>query len=259
MDRRLLLDYLVELVGTFAFVLLASGLAMLNHVAQPSGSGQLTIYAPGALGVAVGQGLLYAVLLTWTVPISGGYLNPAIAVARWLTGGLSLNRLSWFVGAQIVGAVLAAFALRLLFDNNVQLATELGRPRPNPLVYGDPAPSTALGSVFGIEFLLTFFLGIAIFGPRSGTPWTAGGMLAVGVLFGGPLTGAGLNPVRWIGPAFVPVADLLRQVLLRSEALDKPAVAAEGMAALAFVGGPIVGAIAAALFCRLTAPTGETS
>jgi glycerol uptake facilitator-like aquaporin len=251
MDRRLLQEYLAELVGTFAFVVVASGLVMLNHVAQPSDSGPLTAQAPGALGVAVGQGLLYAVLLLWSVPISGGYLNPAITLARWLTGSLSSTRVSWLLGAQIVGAVVAALALRLLFDNAVQTATDLGRPRPNPLVFGDSAGSSALGSVFGIELLLTFFLGIAIFGPRSGTslfgaPWAAGAMLAVGVLFGSPLTGAGLNPIRWIGPTFWAV-------------VDKRAGAADGMAALAFVGGPIVGAIAAALFCRFVAPPGETT
>jgi glycerol uptake facilitator-like aquaporin len=249
MDRRLLREYLAELLGTFTFVFLAAGIAMMNHVAQPSDSGPLTVGTPGVVGLALGQGLAYAVLLMWTAPISGGYLNPAIAFARWLRHGLSTTRFAWFVGAQLVGAVVASFVFRLIFDNDVLVAAHLGRPRLNPLVYGDPTTSAALGAAFGVEFLLTFFLGVAIFGNRSATPppaLSAGAMLAACVLFGASLSGAGLNPVRWLGPMFW-------------EIVDKRPGAAEWMSALAYVGGPILGALAAMLACRLVAPPGELS
>ncbi|HEX3314972.1 MAG TPA: aquaporin [Gemmataceae bacterium] len=250
MDRRLLREYLAELFGTFAFVFLAAGITMLNHVAQPSDAGPLTVQQPGLLGLALAQGLAYAVLLTWTVPISGGYLNPAIALARWLSGGLSTTRFAWFVGAQIVGAVVAAFVLRLVFDGGVLTATHLGRPGPNPLVYSDPTATPALMTAFAIELVLTFFLGVAIFGnrlsPASFSGAMAGAMLTVCVLFGAPLAGAGLNPVRWLGPTFW-------------EIVDKRTGPAEGLSALAYVGGPILGALAAVVFCRLAAPPGEVS
>ena len=246
MDRRLLREYLAELLGTFTFVFLASGIVMLYHVAHSSEAGPLTVQQPGIVGLAIAQGLAYAVLLVWTIPISGGYLNPAIALARWLTGGLSTTRFAWFVGAQLVGAVVAAFVLRLVFDNGILAATQLGRPRPNPLVYGDVSASPALMSAFGIELVLTFFLGVAIFGNRASSALSAGAMLAVCVLFGAPLAGAGLNPVRWLGPTFW-------------EIVDKRTGAAEGMSALAYVGGPILGALAAVAFCRLVAPPGEVS
>jgi aquaporin Z len=250
MDRRLLREYLAELLGTFAFVFLASGILMLNHVAQSTDGGPLTMQQPGLVGLALAQGLAYAVLLVWTVPISGGYLNPAIALARWLSGGLSTTRFAWFIGAQLIGAVVAAFVLRLVFDNGILDATHLGRPRPNPLVYGDPSTTPALMSAFAIELVLTFFLGVAIFGNRaSSAPVTgamAGAMLAVCVLFGAPLAGAGLNPVRWLGPTFW-------------EIVDKRTGPAEGLSAVAYVGGPILGVLAAVAFCRLVAPPGEVS
>ena len=246
MDRRLLREYLAELLGTFTFVFLAAGITMLNHVAQSTDAGPLTVQQPGLLGLALAQGLAYAVLLLWTVPISGGYLNPAIALARWLSGGLSTTRFAWFVGAQIVGAVVAAFVLRLVFDAGILEATHLGRPRPNPLVYGDPSTTPALMSAFAIELVLTFFLGLAIFGNRASSALSAGAMLTVCVLFGAPLAGAGLNPVRWLGPTFW-------------EIVDKRTGPAEGLSALAYVAGPILGALAAVVFCRLVAPPGEAT
>ena len=246
MDRRLLREYLAELLGTFAFVFLAAGVVMLNHVAQSADAGPLTVQQPGLVGLAIAQGLAYAILLTWTLPISGGYLNPAIALARWLIGSLSTTRFAWFLGAQIVGAVVAVFALRLVFDGNVLAAAHTGRPGPNPLVYGDPFATPALMSAFGIELVLTFFLGVAIFGNRASSALSAGAMLAVCVLFGAPLAGAGLNPVRWLGPTFW-------------EIVDKRTGPAEGLAALAYVGGPILGALTAVAFCRFVAPPGEVS
>jgi glycerol uptake facilitator-like aquaporin len=246
MDRRLLREYLTELLGTFTFVFLASGIAMLNHVAQTSDAGPLTVQQPGIVGLALAQGLAYAVLLSWTLPISGGYLNPAIALARWLVGSLSTTRFAWFLGAQIVGAVVAAFVLRLVFDGNILVATQTGRPGPNPLVYGNPSAAPALMSAFGMELALTFFLGVAIFGNRASSALSAGAMLAVCVLFGAPLAGAGLNPVRWLGPTFW-------------EVVDKRTGPSEGLSALAYVGGPILGALAAVAFCRFVAPPGEVS
>jgi glycerol uptake facilitator-like aquaporin len=60
-----------------------------------------------------------------------------------------------------------------------------------------------------IELISTFILAsavfqIAVYG-RGGnvTPLLIGFTLATMILFGGPLTGASLNPARTIGPAFV--------------------------------------------------------
>jgi glycerol uptake facilitator-like aquaporin len=238
MDLRLLRQYFVELIGTLAFVYFASGLAILNFVTNPSDSGSLTVHQPGLVGVALGQGLVWAALLAWTVPISGGYLNPAIAFARWLFDGLSTVRFAWFLGAQLLGAVIACFLLRLTFDSTVLTPAHYGRPYLNPLVYGGPMgmPASTGWSGLGLEFVLTFFLALAIFGPRNPAPAAAGAMLAVCVLFGTPLTGAGLNPVRWIGPIFW-------------EAVDRPDSVTNWRSALAYLGGPVAGALLAAIFC----------
>jgi aquaporin NIP len=70
--------------------------------------------------------------------------------------------------------------------------------------------------------------------PRGERHWAAfviGSALGVGVLIFGPLTGAGLNPARWLGPA-----------VMSGELAD----------VWAYILGPIVGAVAAAL--AYTAP-----
>jgi glycerol uptake facilitator-like aquaporin len=83
------------------------------------------------------------------------------------------------------------------------------------------------------EALGTFILMWAIMAmavnPRGERHWAAfviGSALGVGVLLFGPLTGAGLNPARWFGPAVV---------------------SGEFGDAWAYILGPIVGAVAAAL------------
>lgn len=64
---------------------------------------------------------------------------------------------------------------------------------------------TTLTAGTGIELVLTFFLGFAIFGrvedgSGPGPAWKAGAVLTVCVLLAYPLTGAALNPARWFGP-----------------------------------------------------------
>ena len=64
--------------------------------------------------------------------------------------------------------------------------------------------------------------------PRGERHWAAfviGSALGLGVLLFGPLTGAGLNPARWFGPAVI---------------------AGEWSDFWAYILGPIVGAVAAA-------------
>ena len=62
-----------------------------------------------------------------------------------------------------------------------------------------------------METILTFFLVLAVFGTAVDTKgsWNAvagfgiGTVLVFDILFGGPLTGASMNPARTFGPAFV--------------------------------------------------------
>ncbi|MEI7685091.1 MAG: aquaporin [Planctomycetota bacterium] len=253
MDGKLFRAYLVELVGTFAFVFFASGLACVNAMTSVTetspGLTPLATQQPGLLGVAMGQALVWLALIAWSAPVSGGYLNPAVAIARWVFNRLSSDRLAWFIDAQILGAVLAGLALQLIFEPAILKTAQFGAPYLNTLAFG----SLSSGSIWagmGIELVLTFFFVLAMFTTteQAPAPWLSGAVLAAAVLFAGPLTGAGLNPARWLGPVFW-------------QMIDGSAGNLASRQALVYIAGPIVGALLAGAFAfrvylpaRLEAP-----
>ena len=242
MDRKLIREYLVELIGTAIFIYLAAGLVCVNEMTRPEATttAALSIHQPGLLGVAIGQGVFWMTLLAITMPISGGCLNPAIAVALWVFNRLSTHRLAWFLGAQLIGSVLGCVLLRLTFSAEILQSAKLGVPHLNPLVYQLASDGPARSAIFAgvaIEFLLTFCLFLAIFSPRdAGSFWRSGAILVGCVLFAFPLTGAALNPARWFGPTFLGLLD--------SRSGDLP-----WRDAIVYVIGPTLGAFAGAVFC----------
>jgi aquaporin Z len=244
MERPLLRSALVELLATFILVYFAAGVVCVDAVTTPRGQNPGTVaqtsHQPGVVGIALAQGLVFAILLAATVPISGGYLNPAITVMLWVFNRLSTPRTAWFLAAQLLGAVLAGLCVRSTFDAEVLRSARVGAPHLNvPLVFSSIDRSALLAGT-GIELVLTFSLVFAIFSviPEGNRPRQAGlgagGALAAGVILGFPLTGAALNPARWFGPVVWELA----------EGTPLP-----GHAPLAdvfvYVAGPILGALLA--------------
>jgi glycerol uptake facilitator-like aquaporin len=188
------------------------------------------------------------------VPVSGGYLNPAVALMLWVFNRLDSRRVSWLIGAQFLGSVLAALCLSYTFAGPVLRDARLGAPHLNPAVLHPESPGVipraALVTGTGIEFVLTFFLAFAIFGvilegprPRlaalgAGFAWTAG------IFVGFPLTGAATNPARWFGPA-------LLELTLPAAQQGTPPPFAD---AFVYTAGPIVGALLAGLVCFKVMP-----
>lgn len=262
MNWSLCRAYLVEFLGTFAVVFFAAGVVMVNHLTTPSGqtpgAGPLTGHQSGLVGIALAQGLIVAVMLGCTVPVSGGYLNPAVTIMLWVFNRLDTLRASWFIGAQVLGAVLAGLCLSRMFDAAMVQESHLGTPHINQAAYGTlPADSSRDGPMYRqgplshetlvaatvVEFLLTFFLVFAIFSldPQGRQPHVAGAgagaLLSAGVLAAYPLTGAAANPARWLGTVFW------------EWTLNRATTASGTPWAEIFIycGGPIIGALLAGL------------
>src|SRR5262245_18232564 len=256
MDRKLFRTYLVEMIGTFALVYVAAGIVCVNHMTTPQGQEPgkvpLTAHQPGVVGMALAQGLILAIMLAATVPISGGYLNPAITIMLWVFNKLDSVKMSWYIGAQFVGAVVAALCLRYTFDTTVLQSARMGTPHLNSIVYPGPLTRPLLLAGTGIELILTFFLVFAIFSVGAGNgrgrlaAWSAGAGLAVGVLVGYPLTGAALNPARWFGPALWEMAAV--------EQTTGPGAMAD---VFVYIAGPILGALVGGLVCFKIFPQGK--
>jgi MIP family channel proteins len=181
--------FVAEFVGIFALVFVGGG-AIINAHARGSGA--------GLLEVAFAHGLVLAVVVTATMRISG-HLNPAVTLGFLAARRIEPVMAGVYIVAQLLGAMLAAYALRALFPEADALAARLG---------GQSVSSgIGLGQAIGLEALATFLLVFVIFGTAVDQNAPRVGGLAIGltvtaaILAIGPLTGASLNPARSFGPA----------------------------------------------------------
>lgn len=180
-----------EALGTFLFFFVGAGAVVLG-AHNPEANG-------GLVGVALAHGLALAVLVSALGPISGGHFNPAVTFGVWITGRIGAGMAGLYVVAQAAGAIGAGFALRMVFP---EASWE-------PVALGTPAVDAGIGiaGAIGVEAILTIVLLIAVFGtaidpraPKLGG-LVIGLAVAADILMGGPLTGAAMNPARWLGPA----------------------------------------------------------
>lgn len=183
---------LAEAAGTFWFVSIGAGAIVADAVSQ----GKI-----GIVGVALAHGLALAVAISSFGAISGGHINPAVTLGLWVAGKHPRERVLTYWGAQSAGALSAGIFLTIAFAGAPAAAdaTRLG----TPLVAGGLTPLTAIV----IELVLTVFLLWAVFGTAvsPNAPRIAGFGIGLAVtadiLIGGPLTGAAMNPARWLGAA----------------------------------------------------------
>ena len=201
MDRRAAAPVIAELAGTFLFFFVGIGaVASLDRFGALSSlaSGPIDP-AAGLIVVALAHGIVLAVLVSALGAVSGGHFNPAVTFGVWLTGKIDWHRAGAYVIAQLIGALLAAWSLRLIFP--VSVSGTLGTPALGSGI--DP-----LAGIF-VETVLTVILVTAVIGTAVDLRGPKIGGLAIGfavaadILMGGPLTGAAMNPARWFGPAAV--------------------------------------------------------
>ncbi len=186
MKSSLLRQAGAELVGTYALVTAGCGAIMVN--AQ---TGEL-----GHVGVSLTFGLIILVMIAAVGHISGAHFNPAVTIAFAITRHFPWRNVFIYVTAQIVGAVLGAMTLRFLIGDVAGLGVTL--------------PSASIGQSFGMESLLSAVLMFVIISVATDTKAVgAPAALAIGftvaldALWGGPITGASMNPARSFGPALI--------------------------------------------------------
>ena len=212
LGRRLV----AEALGTFGLVFVGAAVVVVNGGFPNSGI--------GLLGISLAHAVVLSVMITATMTISGGHLNPAVTVALLAVRRIDPVSAVAYIVTQLVAAVVAAYAVKLLLPPGAVRAALLGVPVI--------ASSITLGQAIGIEAILTFFLVTAVFGTAVSpdAPRVAGFGIGLVLLFdilvGGPLTGAAMNPARAFGPAVV---------------------AGQWLGHVAYWVGPLVGAIVAAL------------
>jgi len=192
---KLLRPLTAEFIGTLLFVFLGAG-SVVAVVATGPTAGSI-----GPLGVALAHGVGMAVIVSMTMGISGGHMNPAVTFGLWIANRVA-GTLAWqYILAQVLGGVAGAALVKAVLP---RIAVGLA-------LVGTPRLASDVGFMQGvwIEALLTFFLVSAVFGTAvsSEAPKIAGFGIGLAIfvdaLVGGGLTGAVMNPARAIGPALV--------------------------------------------------------
>lgn len=191
MNSKLLRPIAAEFFGTALFVFLGVGSVVMTVNAGVA----------GPLIVALAHGVGMSIIITMTMAISGGHINPAVTAGLWLAGKVEGRTAGFYIAAQLIGALLGAALVKALFPAAAASAVSLGTPALGS--------SVTLWQGIWIEAVLTFFLVSAVFGtavspeaPKVGG-FGIGLAIFVDVLVGGSLTGAAMNPARAFGPAIV--------------------------------------------------------
>ena len=187
---------IAEMVGTFLFFFVGIGaigaLVAVNvgHAVDP---------ASALIVAALAHGVALAVLVSALGAVSGAHFNPAVTFGVWAVGQIPWRRGLAYVLAQLIGAILAAQAVRWVFPADIY--PNLGIPQ----LFGSIGPLAGIM----VEAILTVILLIAVFGTAVDPRAPKVGGLAIGlavaadILMGGAITGAAMNPARWFGPAAV--------------------------------------------------------
>jgi MIP family channel proteins len=184
--------FVAEFVGTFALVFIGGGTIITSPLVQTQAA---------VLSIALAHGLILALLVSATMNISGGHLNPAVTTGFLVTRRIDpmMAVIHWI--AQFLGAIIAAYLLKALFPAGVANATLLGGQRIS-------ADTTLLQAII-LEAIATFFLVFVVFGTAVDPRGPKLGGMAIGltiaadILAIGPLTGGSMNPARSFGPAVV--------------------------------------------------------
>jgi MIP family channel proteins len=179
---------LAEAFATFALVFAGCGAI----VANAERGGDL-----GSNGIAVTFGLVIMVMVYATGHLSGAHINPAVSVAFCASRHFPLHDAALYVPSQLGGATAGALLLRVVWDGT-------------PADLGATLPTVGAGPALVYEVVMTAFLMFVIMAVATDTRAVGaaaaiaiGGTVALDALFGGPITGASMNPARSFGPALV--------------------------------------------------------
>jgi len=185
-DRALARRLAAEFVGTFALVFAGCGAIMVDAKTH-----QL-----GHVGVAITFGLVIMAMIYAVGHLSGAHFNPAVTFAFSLSRHFPWRRAGLYWIAQLAGALAAAAILRGSLGNIAHVGATL--------------PSGSQGQSFLWELVMSFFLMFVIMAVATDTravgeaaAIAVGGTVGLDAMFGGPISGASMNPARSTGPALV--------------------------------------------------------
>lgn len=149
----------------------------------------------GAVGIALVFGLVIMAMVYATGHLSGAHINPAVTIAFTATRHFPARDAAAYIAAQLAGATLAALLLLAAWPSQ-------------PADLGATVPTVGAPAALLYETVLTALLMFVIMAVATDTravgaaaALAIGGTVGLDALFGGPVTGASMNPARSFGPA----------------------------------------------------------
>jgi MIP family channel proteins len=175
-----------EAIGTFMLVFAGAGAVMVDA----------KTHALGHVGVAITFGLVIMAGIYAVGHISGAHFNPAVTFGFVLARHFPPGRALGYWCAQLLGAIAAAAVLRGSLGDIADV--------------GGTFPSGSDAQSFLWELVMTAFLMFVVMAVATDTRAVGeaaaiaiGGTIGLAAMFGGPISGASLNPARSLGPGIV--------------------------------------------------------
>jgi aquaporin Z len=176
-----------EFLGTFFLVFAGTGAIIVNEISGGSLS---------HVGVSLTFGLVILVMIYSLGETSGAHFNPAVSLGFCAARRMAIREGLAYMASQCIGALAASLTLHFLFPVSSTLGTTF--------------PTGGVFPAWTLEFFMTALLMFVILsvsiGPKEKgiTAGIAiGGTIALEALFGGPISGASMNPARSLAPALI--------------------------------------------------------
>jgi aquaporin Z len=178
--------FVVEIVGTFIVVVLATGSVVLD--ARAGGALGLPFIAIlPFIGVSIGVYLFGK--------ISMAHFNPAVTVGYLITQHITKIQMLYYFAAELIGALLASLFVQSLLGTEADLgANAPDYSFPLPLIFGVELLASAL--LMAVIYVVVYTKGLRGFGGIA-----IGGIVGLDIFFLAFVSGASMNPARSLAPA----------------------------------------------------------
>lgn len=203
-----MIPFIAEIIGTALLILLGGGVVanvVLNKTYGNNG---------GWIVITTGWALAVYVAVVVTGPYSGAHINPAVSIALAIAGKFSWNLVPLYILGQMIGAMLGASCVWLVYRNHFDETDDADSKRA--IFCTAPAIKNLFSNLFSeilgtfvLIFTILYFTGASI--DETQTPIGLGSLGALPVAFLvwsiglslGGTTGYAINPARDLGPRIV--------------------------------------------------------